>query len=77
MRWHDPIRQRTTLGILLLSLGVLALAVPLWPELAPERRLGLLLGATALIEVSTASGGRTRPDAGRPGSEGPSPSRWP
>jgi len=50
-RWHDPIRQRTTLGVLVLLLGVLALAVPLWPELAPERRLGLLLGATGLAEM--------------------------
>ena len=50
-RWHDPIRQRTTLGLLVLVLGVLALAVPLWPELAPERRLGLLLCATACAEL--------------------------
>lgn len=50
-RWRDPIRQQTTLGVLVSLLGVLALAVPLWPELAPERRLGLLLGATALVEI--------------------------
>ncbi len=49
-RWRDPIRQRTLLGVLVLVLGVLALAVPLWPELAPERRLGLLLAGTALAE---------------------------
>ncbi len=49
--WLGPIRQRTLLGLLVFALGSLALAVPLWPELAPERRLGLLLGATALIEV--------------------------
>ncbi|MBL9128710.1 MAG: metallophosphoesterase, partial [Verrucomicrobiales bacterium] len=44
-------RQRTMLGGLVLAFAVLALAVPLWPELAPERRLALLLGATALAEV--------------------------
>jgi len=46
----DPIRRRNLLGGLVFGFGVLALAVPLWPELAPERRLGLLLGVTALIE---------------------------
>ncbi|MGE3309501.1 MAG: metallophosphoesterase [Limisphaerales bacterium] len=33
-----------------MGFGILALAVPLWPELAPERRLGLLLAGTALAE---------------------------
>ncbi len=50
-RWHDPIRQRTLLGLMVMGFGVLALAVPLWPEFAPERRLALLLCATAMVEV--------------------------
>ena len=33
------------------ALGVLALLVPLWPELAPERRLGGLLLAAATLEL--------------------------
>ncbi len=43
-------RQQRAFSIWVAAFGVLALLVPLWPELAPERRLGTLLIAAAAIE---------------------------
>lgn len=59
--WQDSVRQKTALSVVVAVFGLLAFTVPLWPELAPERRLGLLLGATALVEIFH---GFRRSDAG-------------
>ncbi|HKQ49823.1 MAG TPA: metallophosphoesterase [Phycisphaerae bacterium] len=47
----DSRRQQRLAGAVVLGVGVLALFVPLWPELAPERRLGLTLLAISGIEL--------------------------
>jgi len=44
-------RQQRLAGGFVGVLGVLALLVPFWPELAPELRLGLMLLAAAAIEL--------------------------
>ena len=44
-------RQQRALGITAMLLGVLALIVPLWPEFAPEWRIGGLLILAAGIQI--------------------------
>jgi len=43
--------QQRALGITAMLLGVLALIVPLWPEFAPEWRIGVLLILAAGIQI--------------------------
>jgi uncharacterized membrane protein HdeD (DUF308 family) len=47
----NPKRQQHALGVAALLLGVLTLIVPLWPEFAPEWRIGGLLVLAAVIEI--------------------------
>jgi uncharacterized membrane protein HdeD (DUF308 family) len=47
----DPQRQQRLVGGFVGVLGVLCLFVPFWPELAPEKRLGLMLLAAAAVEL--------------------------
>jgi len=47
----DPQRQQRLAGGFVGVLGVLCLFVPFWPELAPEKRLGLMLLAGAAVEL--------------------------
>jgi uncharacterized membrane protein HdeD (DUF308 family)/3',5'-cyclic AMP phosphodiesterase CpdA len=47
----NPKRQQRALGFAAMLLGGLALIVPLWPEFAPEWRIGGLLVLAACIEI--------------------------
>jgi uncharacterized membrane protein HdeD (DUF308 family) len=63
----DSRRQQRLAGAVVLGMGVLALFVPLWPELAPERRLGLtLLAISGIMTMAYRADARQRRLVRRP-----------